>query len=109
MKKIVKISAVVLLAFSALFVSYKAYTAATIKKNEAYAVAVASITKNKVLQSKIGGIRGFGEFPDGNISETEAVIVIPVIGKKRDTKVIAFLTKLSDNHWRLYQMVDDLQ
>ena len=109
LKKIIKISAIVLFGLFTLYVSYRAYTAAIIKKNEAYTVAVASINKNTLLLSKIGGISGFGQFPKGSISESDAVLVIPVKGKKRNATVIAFLTKLSDNHWRLYQMVDDLK
>lgn len=109
MNKLIKISAIVLFGLFTLYVSYRVYTAAIIKKNEAYTVAVASINKNTLLLSKIGGISGFGQFPKGSISESDAVLVIPVKGKKRNATVIAFLTKLSDNHWRLYQMVDDLQ
>jgi hypothetical protein len=109
LKKIIKISAIVLFGLFTLYVSYRAYTAAIIKKNEAYTVAVASINKNNLLLSKIGGISGFGQFPKGSISESDAVLVIPVKGKKRNATVITFLTKLSDNHWRLYQMVDDLE
>ncbi len=109
MKKLIKISALVFFGLFTLYISYSVYIAAIIKKNEAYAVAVASINKNTLLLSKIGGISGFGQFPKGSISESDAVLVIPVKGKKRDATIIAFLTKLSDNHWRLYQMVDDLE
>lgn len=109
MKKLIKISAFVLFGLFTLYVIYSFYIAAFIKKNEAYTVAVASINKNTLLLSKIGGLSGFGQFPKGSISESDAVLVIPVKGKKRDATIIAFLTKLSDNHWRLYQMVDDLE
>ena len=109
MKKSVKIVAIVIVCIITLYFSFIAYSAYTIKQNDAYKVAVLAIEKNMMIQSKTGGIIGYGTFPSGSISENEAVVLITVKGKNKDTKVVAMLTKLSDNQWRLYQMMNDLE
>ena len=63
--------------------------------------------KNK--QKTFDGIIGYDTFPSGSISENEAVLLITVKGKNKDAKVVAMLTKLSGNQWRLYQMMNDFK
>ena len=43
----------------------------------------------------LGGRQGFGQ--------------ITVEGKKSDAKIIAMLTKLSGNKWRLYHMMNEFE
>ena len=109
MKKSVKIIAIAIVGIITLYFGFIAYSGYTIKQNEAYKVAIAAIEKNTVIQSKTGGIIGYDTFPSGNISENEAVLLITVKGKNKDAKVVAMLTKLSGNQWRLYQMMNDFK
>lgn len=109
MKKGFKIIAILIIGFIALYFSYLAYTGYSIKNSDAYKVALSSIKNNTLIQSKTGGIVGYSTFPSGSITENDAVLIITVKGKKTDAKVVAMLTKLSDNQWRLYQMMNEFE
>lgn len=109
MKKGLKIMAILIIGLITLYFSYIAYTGYSIKKSDAYKVALSSIEKNTVIQSKTGGIVGYGNFPSGSITENDVILLITVKGKKSDAKVIAMLTKLSDNQWHLYKMLNEFE
>jgi hypothetical protein len=109
MKKGLKIIAILVIGFITLYFSYLAYTGYSIKNSDAYKVALSSIENNTLIQSKTGGIVGYGTFPSGSITENDAVLIITVKGKKTDAKVIAMLTKLSGNQWRLYQLINGIE
>lgn len=109
MKKGLKIIAILIICLITLYFSYIAYTGYFIKKSDAYKVALSSIENNTVIQTKTGGIVGYGTFPNGSITQNDAVILITVEGKKSDAKIIAMLTKLSGNKWRLYHMMNEFE
>jgi hypothetical protein len=68
-------------------------------------VAVREIEKNKDIQKKTGGIKGYGLFPLGNISISndygQAILDISIEGKENDLKVKAYLVKEPNREWQL--------
>ena len=82
--------------------------ASTMKKSEAYKMAITEIEQNESLISEIGTVVNYGMFPTGNISVTngygQALLEIKVIGVKKTVQVVAYLEKEPTGEWQLIEM-----
>ena len=101
-KRLPRVLSVVLLGLC--FMSFVYYTGGNALKNsEAYKIAIENIEANTELTNSIGGIKGYGYFPKGNISITngvgEAQLQITIMGNESDLEVSVHLEKMPDGDW----------
>ncbi|RIH66674.1 RDD family protein [Mariniphaga sediminis] len=84
------------------------FVGVTMKSSEAYKVAIIEIEQNQEILSETGGIKGYGIMPTGNISITggngQAQLGIKVLGNEKDLKIRVYLTKESNEKWKLVEM-----
>jgi uncharacterized RDD family membrane protein YckC len=79
------------------------------KNSDAYKVAIKEINQNKDIVNEIGGIKGFGMLPNGNIRKStngqgQAQFEIKVVGNTKDISVSAYLEKEPNGKWKLIEM-----
>ena len=84
------------------------FTGTTIKKSDAYRVAVSEIEQNEEIISEIGGITGYGMMPSGNINISngygQALLKIKVLGSKKYLNIGVYLTKQPNSEWELIEL-----
>lgn len=79
------------------------------KNSDAYKVATKEINQNRDIINEIGGIKGFGMLPNGNIRKStngrgQAQFEIKVIGNTKNISVSAYLEKEPNGKWKLIEM-----
>lgn len=83
----------------------------SMKKSDAYKIAIVEIENNQQLKIEIGEITDYGMFPTGSISYVdgygEAELEIKVIGTKETKSVYVYLIKEIDKEWKLVEMIDE--
>ncbi|MDR0227785.1 MAG: RDD family protein [Flavobacteriaceae bacterium] len=80
----------------------------TMKKSDAYKIAIEEIEKNERLKMETGTIVGYGMIPSGSIKVGdgygEALLEIKVIGEKETIPVVVYLEKDMSGKWQLREM-----
>ena len=80
------------------------------KNSDAYKVATKEINQNKDIINEIGGIKGYGMMPNGNISKStngqgQAQLEIKVLGNTKDITVSVYLEKEPNGQWKIIEML----
>jgi uncharacterized RDD family membrane protein YckC len=86
------------------------YSGTAMKNSDAYKTAVQEIENNQEILNEIGGIKGYGMMPKGNVNNSNgnghAQLEITVIGNEKDLILNVYLTKEPNGKWELIEMND---